>query len=418
MEESRKNGVVVSIDFAKNSCQIGYCYIDEKAEPETVSTITGATVYNIPMVLCKREGINQWFYGKDALKQADNGNGILIDNLFAKALSEEKIVVDDNEYEGAALMTLFIKKCLGLTSIQFDKGMIRGLIITVLEMDSNIRNLFNQVFANLELRDCELMFHTHVESFYEYMIRQGAELWTRDVYAYELMEEGLNVYHLTTNQNTKPKVVFINNTLLEEVKNEQTEEVDLKLAELMNNEFQGKFISSVFLLGDTFAGDWAKETIRLACSGRRVFQGNNLYGKGACLAARDRFLPQKEMEYVYLGKDKLKSNIGMRVLRRGKESYYAILDAGQNWFDLKKDFEIIVENPDELEFVLIPLDGSEPSMLGLSLEGLPERPGKATRLSVHMEMNSEQELFVEARDLGFGELYPASYKAFSGTFTL
>ena len=38
-------------------------------------------------------------------------------------------------------------------------------------------------------------------------------------------------------------------------------------------------VSTIFLLGDGFKEGWAKESLKLLCRGRRVFQGNNLYSK-------------------------------------------------------------------------------------------------------------------------------------------
>ena len=58
-----------------------------------------------------------------------------------------------------------------------------------------------------------------------------------------------------------------------------------------------------------------------------MFQGNNLYSKGACYGLLERLNPSKEWkDYVYLGADKLKANIGIKALRRGEDSYYALLN--------------------------------------------------------------------------------------------
>lgn len=36
------------------------------SEPDTISTVAGSELYQIPLSLCKRRGIGQWYYGKEA----------------------------------------------------------------------------------------------------------------------------------------------------------------------------------------------------------------------------------------------------------------------------------------------------------------------------------------------------------------
>ena len=49
--------------------------------------------------------------------------------------------------------------------------------------------------------------------------------------------------------------------------------------------------------------------------------------------------PENGKNHVYLGQDKLKSNIGMKVRRQGEESYQALLDAGINWYEAQNTME-------------------------------------------------------------------------------
>ena len=65
-------------------------------------------------------------------------------------------------------------------------------------------------------------------------------------------------------------------------------------------------LNSVYLIGDGYRDGWADESLHYLCRGRRVFQGNNLYSKGACYGMMERLHPGEEWkEHVYLGDDKL-----------------------------------------------------------------------------------------------------------------
>ena len=116
---------------------------------------------------------------------------------------------------------------------------------------------------------------------------------------------------------------------------------------------------------------------------------------------------------MYLGSDKLKSNVGMKVLRKGEDSYFAILDAGANWYEASAEFDIILESGNELEFLITPLTGGNVASRVLTLEGLPERPPRTTRLNVRIEMTGVDQAAITIEDMGFGELIPSSGKAWT-----
>ena len=63
-----KGSVLVGYDLGDQYSQISYCVFGNE-DVETVATVVGTKQYNIPTVLCKRKGVNQWFYGKDAVKR-------------------------------------------------------------------------------------------------------------------------------------------------------------------------------------------------------------------------------------------------------------------------------------------------------------------------------------------------------------
>jgi hypothetical protein len=260
-----------------------------------------------------------------------------------------------------------------------------------------------------------------VESFYYYMLYQDPELWKYNVMIFDY-ENSLKSICLECNRKTTPCVVFINSNGYpdmermewqpeEEDRQRQREMLDKEFLRIARAEMEDSLFSTVYLLGDGFKDDWAQESLRYLCRNRRVFQGNNLYSRGACLAALERMEPgEKSRNYVYLGADKLKSNVGMKVIRRGEDSYFAILDAGTNWYEACADFEVILEEGNTLDFIITPLTGEKVVDKRITLEGLPERPRNTTRLRLHIEMTAVNQVSATIEDLGFGEIFPSSGK--------
>ena len=397
-EKKNSPKVVVGYDLGEAFAQISYCGLED-TEPETVSAVTGTEQYNIPAVLCKRSGVGQWYYGKEAIKFAREENGILVEDLLTLAERGEDVLVEGEVFDPVALLTLFVKRSLSLLNIRISISQIEAFMFTVERLTPRIVDVLGKVAAGLQLQVHHICFQSYRESFYAYTLHQSKDLWKNDVMIFEY-NNSLKCSRLECNNRTTPKVVFIEQMDFPEMKRrvwkeeeaekqQQMDELDQLFGDIVSDTLDGKIVSTVFLLGDGFKEGWAKNSLKLLCKNRRVFQGNNLYSKGACYGMMERLNPGAQWkEYVYLGADKLKSNIGIKALRRGEDSYYAILDAGSNWYEAVSEFDLILESGNELEFIITPLTGGNVTGKILTLEGLPERPKRTTRLNVRIEMTA------------------------------
>lgn len=403
----RSNGkLIVGYDLGSENAQISYAF-SEEGEVETLSQVAGAEKYNIPAFLFKRYGVNQWLYGREALRLSDGEDGILVGNLLAMALDGEPVVVDGESYDPVGLLALFFKRSLSLLSQVGTK--IAALMVTCPVMDRKILEILGSVVSGIQLKAEQIVFQSHAESFYSYMLRQPAELWNYPAVLFDYGENSMKVYRLESNKRTTPTVVFI-----EEAEYDTPDRGISAGPEEMDGAFQkiaeevcGKsIIGSVFLIGDRFAGDWMKSSLRFLCRGRRVFQGNNLFSKGACCGMQERMaVSEMGSSHVFLGKDKLKANIGMKLLRNGAESYYAVLDAGVNWYEAEHTMEVYVQDGNEILLTVTPLIGGGSGLVRVVLEGLAEG---ISRLRLHFFLKAEDELAVEAEDLGFGDFRASS----------
>ena len=61
-------GMVVGFDLGKYAVQISYLR-DGMEAPQMAEQVIGSQVFNIPMVLCKRHKVNQWFYGPEGCRR-------------------------------------------------------------------------------------------------------------------------------------------------------------------------------------------------------------------------------------------------------------------------------------------------------------------------------------------------------------
>lgn len=425
----KKNLLFAGIELGDTISQLSFCRSD-KPEPETVSLVAGQEQYGIPTVLCKRHDVNQWFFGKEAVKHGENGDGILIDHLLKRARDKEVLTLDGEQFDAVSLLSLFIKRSLSLLTLTVGMDQPDYLMITVEVLDARMVEVLNGIGDYLQMDRERLFFQSHVESFYQYCMHQPEELRVHEVIACDYGEEGLRTKRMECNRRTNPVVVFIEERTFPQLKAEplpeeepyrsrQGEQRDKLLSEIVELVTNGRIVTSFYLIGDGFDGGWCRESLKLMCRNRRVFQGNNLYSKGACYAMYERIRPGDiSRKYIFLGEDKIKANIGMMAVADDKEQYYPLQDAGVNWFDVDREWEFILESGNELNFVITPLNGREKKQVRMVLEGLPERPRNASRIRLGMTFTDEVTMCLRVTDLGFGEFFMPCETIFEEVLTL
>ena len=428
-DKLHKGSVLVGYDLGEQYSQISYSIYGEE-DVDTVATVVGTKQYNIPTMLCKRKGVNQWFYGKDAVKNADEEDMIPVEGLLSLARKGGEIELDGESYDPTALLTLYLKRSMTLMSFIAPVDKIDAIMFTVDELDDRMVEILLQAAANLGLKTTNIYFQSHTESFYYFMLHQPTELWTYQVIACEHDGMRLKTYRMECNKRTTPIVVLIEEQIYETlVIPEETEEetikqgayrmADERFLGILKKMCEGRIVSSAYLLGDGFRDEWNKESLQFLCHNRRVFQGNNLFSRGACYGLMEKLEPGEEgSKHVFLGKDKLKSNIGMNVLRQGKESYYALLDAGENWYEVEKECEFLLAEETELAFVITPLTGKNIETRVMQLSEENTRTAPYTRYRLRMAMSAPETIQVKVTDLGFGELFPSNGQVWEETIEL
>ncbi|MCR5669499.1 MAG: hypothetical protein K6G10_00690 [Butyrivibrio sp.] len=421
---------VLGYDLGDKVSQISFLASDADM-PETLSVLAGSELYNIPTVLCKRKEVNQWFYGKEAVRHIEDGDGIPVTGLLTAAKEGKPVAVGEGEYDPIALLTLFVKRSLSLLSMELSLDNVDSVMFTTKCLDHRMVQVLNAVVAALELKTKNIFYQSHEESFYNYMLYQPDELTHHNIIACDYDLDVLNVYEMCLNYRTTPVVATIDVKSFDDLQlpdgfpkeaaffHKTCERLDDEFLTIMQKICGEKVISTIFLLGDGFHEKWPKRSLEFLCRTRRVFQGNNLFSKGASIAARERINPgENNGKFVFLGEDKLKSNLGMKLLKCGTEVYHALLDAGVNWYEAETSLDIIMDPTGILNIEVTPLTGKMPRMVQLYLDGLEKRPVGTTRLHITMDMADVNTVNVKVQDMGFGELFPATGKVWEQTIEL
>lgn len=411
--------VVVGYDLSNEYAQISYSENGSEMG-KTISLVEGTEQYNIPVCLFKRSEVNQWFVAADAISYSAVEEGEMVEHLWDRALLGEPVTVVGEEFDPLALLALYIRRTLGLLNKEVKKERIKGIMFTVPTLSKRALEVLETIGNYIDCKDVELAFQGREESVYHYVVNQPKELWQYDVCVYDMPDKELYGRRFHLNKMTKPMVAFVD-TATYDMNLTSDSEMDERFTEIVKETMDGHIVSCAYLLGDGFNGDWCRESIKELCKNRRAFKGNNLYSRGACYAMRERMrlrMQEQTRTMIYLGADKLRANIGMDISRRGEDSYLALLDGGENWFDSKKTVDLIIDTGNSLMIKITPLDGRNVRNVEIVLDGLSEHETKAVRVRLEVMMESENLLRVNVTDMGFGEFRAATNQTFTKQISL
>ena len=191
---------------------------------------------------------------------------------------------------------IFFKKLFSLPGANNALFSLEKLVICVNQVSMELMELLNFVAVRLDVDLNSLMIIDRRESFYYYALSQKPELFIYDVVLFDYSGTNLVSTVMKRNQSTRPQVI----TLEVENHGELIENQDLNFDRIVESVFGNSLISSVYLVGDGFDGEWMKESLTRLCKGRKVFLGKNLYSKGACFAG-DIKSGLKDWPFIYIG---------------------------------------------------------------------------------------------------------------------
>ncbi len=401
--------MVIGIDLNRDSSQI--CRYDRTAgDAVSVPRDAGREQLAVPVLLCMVPSENSWYCGLEAESSAEKKNGVLIDQLYDLCADGTSVWIEGKEYKGEELLAVYLRKLLSLAGVEKPSAQVASLMITVPKLTRFFVRAIRQAFEILGVPRNRGFLQDYKESFFVHTMFQKQDVWARRTGLFEFRNGQVHFSFLELNFRTKPAAAYVNDRGTAQLKGTE-EQKDQLLAAFIRESLGEDLYSGIFLVGEEFDQSWAKESVRILCKGaRKVFGGSNLYAKGAALAAAEKLEEKHLKNFLYVGSDLVRHNISMELQVQGIMTVYPLIAAGVNWYETSVDFEILLDQLEELTFLVSRMNEKSRKKLVMPLPGLPERPAGTTRLKVHMEYEAAGKCRIDVEDLGFGEMFPSSGK--------
>lgn len=404
----------IAIDLCSDNTQISY-QMGNMTEPESVSTVPNEQKYLIPTIVGKIMNTSQWCIGDEAILRGQRGESENATDLVKSVLQEKVIVLEDIQYKGEDLLYYFIQGLFVIVKQNYKLDNPDRIVVTVEYPDRILVNTIRKILNKFGFQNEQIKVIGHSESMIYYTIFQKKELWVNDVLVFDYTENQFMVRRLNVVRARKPIPVIVEEEDLskkfsiEDLKsNEKRKKLDLEFKSILEELCGKHIVSSAFLTGIGFYEKWMDESLKYLCSKRRVFQGYNLFVKGAGYAALCMYDPAREKDYQFVCSGRTLLNLNV-VIEKGDGNIPLMLSkAGTNWFEAGARIEGILDQTKEITFEIESSLSKKKAELSIDLSEFPLRPNKLTRIEIIVAYKNDRQCIIQVKDLGFGEFYKAS----------
>lgn len=403
-------GILVGMDICEDFVQLTY-YDNELLSPESVSREEGEEQYLIPSRLAYRKRKNDWIIGDDLDKEVPE-DITEIKNFFKTVTKGEKVKLLGENYESDRLMQNFIEAVLKILNAYYPFKEIEYMGITFPEVTKEISAMMNSALKELGFTNKKYILLNHDEAFLYYTINQDAGLWANDTALFELEEDGLHFRILSIDKQSEPMRAGIS-------RREKTKKLTRSMLETNKNEsgnlfhtlslmaLEGNVVSTIYAVGRGFIDNWADGTLRKLSPGRRVFRGQNLYAKGACIAAKDKTLTEPS-DVIMSGEDMTDIGISIMAVKDGRNSEITLIKPGVKWYEAESQLDVIVKGEDELSIQIKDYVTNKEEQRFISLFGINVAESGMTRIRLSLSFKDRNICIIKAADLGFGSFVPTT----------
>jgi hypothetical protein len=366
-----------------------------------------ADTVQFEMTAYKYKGENRWIFGEAGYRDFMSGSCVRVDDFLQALLEGKTITVEELEYAPADILSAYLQFLFGTVEREND-GMTIGVaaVCTGLFYRSFL-DVLRDVLRKI-LPDTQLAFLTKEDCFAAYALSVKEELYRNYVALFEYDGTTLLQKRMELRTAGKRNIVPMeerSTAISGETDGEKDEQLQKAAEEFLHKEVY----SAVYLTGKGFETEYSYDRfLTYVCGRRRVFLGQNLYSRGACFYILDALYGKNPRKYILQSTSHIPCDVDIELIERGVQKVYRIVYAGSTWYDAGKNADFIVKGNASLKINLTPPENRPAEQLVISLDSLPKRPDRATRIGVEVFFENESVMKVRVRDKGFGSFYKAS----------
>lgn len=153
----------IGMDLCSDSTQISF-YNDISREPETVNQLNNKETYMMPNILFFGLETGEWYVGSEASEARFKEQGIVLDELFQNARSEETVEVHNTRYSYRKLFLMMLKMHVDSFLYRYEGATVKKLVITIPEYNKDLFRVLSTFYKELGVEKEQVEITSHLDS--------------------------------------------------------------------------------------------------------------------------------------------------------------------------------------------------------------------------------------------------------------
>ncbi len=398
---------VIGIDIGNEYAYVSF-YKDGMDKPQTISPFAGSEKYAIPVEIARDASKREWVFGSRLMDQNVRDRLMIKKNLLDNAF--EYVDNPDLAEEHCRILGAFFGYLFNLAKKNGVEKNDASVVLTTDKLDKKRAGILKKALYECDIKDADIYMVNHKESFFFFLANQTYDRWLHDVVLFEYNAGAMIEYYFTKNNSTKPPLVSITTGRVDEFTGFMDDaQKDIAFEAYLNKAFDRKNISTVYLVGDGFNGDWLNNSLGVLCKNRKVFSGKNLFTSGACYYP----FSEEKRDMIYVGDSMMQCDFSMDIRVGKSKGEVNLINAGDNLYRSFCSCDILLDDEPSINIKSKKFMSSDAHINVLELSGMERRPAKATRVNLRIEPTDNNTVNVTIKDLGMGEIYPSSSKTWN-----
>ncbi|MCR5203104.1 MAG: hypothetical protein K6D02_08490 [Lachnospiraceae bacterium] len=416
--------ICVGVDLSDSITQIS-CYDDSKKEPISIGvSYNGNMVYEIPTVLGYNIVNGMWYYGQEASEKGEAGKCISFRNILKLAAERDIYRAGTYKFNTYELLKRFVGRVLTIIKAKYPYDKISMLTLTVDELTGPIKMKLVRILEENNIPQNRYKIVDYKMSYMNYAVSQNSDLWQNNIGLFMFYRKfdkenktrlmtGLKYIQINVDRSSTPFLITstvrdLRDIFLNDIEALKTDEEKIKaFADMASAIFYKNVITTVYITGSMYVGDWLNKSLKKLCGGRRIFKGENLYSRGACYTSMNA-ISRDEKNYVIVDESGVSSNIYFKLYNDARMENRLVVRAGSKWEQVDENFDIIPDDEEELVITIENIVTKQKRVHILSLNDFFGRENKMSRFSIRVRFASIKEVVITVKDCGFGEFYESS----------
>ena len=398
--------LMLGIDFSKTDMQIAI-WNEER---------TCAAVYQFPdymggdilptMVIAGEGG--KLLVAKEALDYSMEMQKQGVTSLYGK-LSNEKLDMDGAEMTVNQVFAHYMQEILAHIRKRYGGASIARIGITGERMTEEKKCHLSDVMDMIGYSADKLYFASHADAVLWYEICEGTKGGSLTL---DFDSKGMKAYLINTG-NEELEIPYYVETIdysslmpggLSNILDE--EERKKSFTGITEVAIARKALSRLYVTGDIVDTPGISRILeRFFNTGRRIFTGRSLYCLGVCYFAVKEKLPKRA-----IGDNQIFHDVFLEAYEDAVIQPVQLLKAGTLLSKAGAKIQVILDDTGEMKFQITDARTAETVNCTLRPEEFYMRENKTLRLEIVVRFLDSETLVLKVRDVGFGDICPATYR--------